>query len=130
MDCLTLKEKNKRGINMSNIKVQRTNSDILRILSVALRDKTTTDFSNVTVLSVETSADFAFARVHVEISGDEVTKSQTFAELEKASGFLRNQVASKTNLRQTPSLRFVLDRGRENASRVEELLNQINSKKE
>ncbi|MCL2851060.1 MAG: 30S ribosome-binding factor RbfA [Firmicutes bacterium] len=114
---------------MSNIKVQRTNSDILRILSVTLRDKMATDFSSVTILNVETSADYSLARVQVEISGEETEKNQVFAELEKASGFLRNEVASRVKLRQTPQIRFVLDRGRENATRVEELLAQINSGK-
>jgi len=112
---------------MSNIKIQRTNSDILRILSVTLREKMATDFSAVTILNVDTSADYAFARISVEVSGDDVTKNNVFAELERASGFLRNEIASRVKLRQTPQLRFVLDRGRENASRVEELLNQISS---
>jgi len=88
-----------------------------------------TDFSAVTILNVETTSDFSLARVHVEISGDDVEKGNVMAELEKASGFLRNEVASRVKLRQTPSLRFVLDRGRENATRVEELLAQINSGK-
>ena len=114
---------------MNNIKLQRTNSDILRIVSVTLRDKADSlALRHVTVLSVETSADFSFARVHVEITGDERTKAETMAQLERASGFLRSEISARVKLRQTPQLRFVLDKGRENANRVEELLAQINNK--
>jgi len=111
-----------------NIQIQRTNSDILRILSVTLRDKMSNDaLRGVSILNVETSADYAFARVFVEIEGSDADKQRSMGELEKSAGFLRNEVASRTSLRNTPQLRFVLDRGRENASRVEELLSQINS---
>jgi len=111
-----------------NIQIQRTNSDILRILSVTLRDKMSNDaLRGVTVLNVETSADYAFARVAVEIEGTDAEKQNAMNELEKSVGFLRNEVATRTSLRNTPQLRFQLDRGRENASRVEELLAQINS---
>ena len=114
---------------MSNVKIQRTNSDILRILSVTLRDKVdNAALRGVTVLNVETSADFSFARVYIEAAGTDAEKQQVMAELERASGFLRNEIASRVKLRQTPALRFMLDRGRENANRVEELLAQINSK--
>lgn len=109
---------------MSNIKIQRTNSDIMKILSVALRERAeNASFLDVTILRVETSADYAVARVFVQCD------ESALRELEKASGFLRNEIASRVKLRQTPQLRFMLDKGRENADRVEELLAQINSKK-
>jgi ribosome-binding factor A len=110
---------------MRNVKLERTNSDIFRILSITLRDKMREDFTNVTILGVETSADYSVAKVFVEIAGDEVMKKRTFAELDKAGGFLRNEVANRVKLRLTPQLRFILDRGRENTARVEELLLQI-----
>lgn len=94
---------------------------------MAIRDKVRADLGNVTILSVDTSADYAFARVFVEIQGDETERQRALAELERAGGFLRTEIASRVKLRQTPQLRFSLDRGRDNANRVEELLNQINS---
>ena len=111
-----------------NRKIQRANSDIFRIISSSLRDKLgNVSFSGVTVLSVDTSGDFSHAKVYVEISGDQETQTQIMNELNGASGLLRTQVAQRLSLRQTPQIRFMLDRGRENASRVEELLAKINS---
>jgi ribosome-binding factor A len=48
--------------------------------------------------------------------------------LERASGFLRNEIAQNVKMKQAPRLRFILDKGIENAARVEELLAQINKK--
>ena len=115
---------------MSNVRVQRTNSDILRVVTTTIQQKLANEaLLNVSVLSVETSADFAHAKIFVQVLGSEAEKANAMAELEKASGFIRNEVASRVKLRQTPNLRFMLDRGQENVDRVEELLAQINSKK-
>jgi ribosome-binding factor A len=47
--------------------------------------------------------------------------------LHSASGFLRRHLAKVLNVRHVPVLHFKEDRGLENASRVHELLKQINS---
>ena len=113
---------------LKNRKIQRANSDIFRIISSSLRDKLgNISFTEVSVLGVDTSADFAIARVSVEISGDEATQRRVLADLDGVSGLLRTQIAQRLSLRQTPQIRFQMDRGRENANRVEELLNQINN---
>ncbi|MCL2846927.1 MAG: 30S ribosome-binding factor RbfA [Firmicutes bacterium] len=111
---------------MSNVKVQRTNSDILRVVTTTIQQKLGNDaLVGVHVLGVDTSSDFSVARISVEIPGDDAAKRRGIQELERASGFIRNEIASRVQLRQTPQLRFILDRGAENASRVEELLQQI-----
>ncbi|MCL2756162.1 MAG: 30S ribosome-binding factor RbfA [Firmicutes bacterium] len=110
-----------------NVKIQRANADILRVLTVTLREKMQNEhFAGVTILNVETSADYAFTKVFVEIDGNDAEKTKAMSELEKSAGFLRSELASRVKMRQTPQLRFHLDRGRENANRVEELLAQIN----
>ena len=102
-----------------NTKIQRINSDILRTLSVAVRQKTgDASLQDVTILRVETAADLSEAKVYVNTG---------VAALERASGFLRNEIAQSVKMKQTPRLRFIIDKGPENAARVEQLLAQINS---
>lgn len=107
-----------------NIKIQRTNSDIQRVLTIALTQKLGNPMlSSVHILQVETSADLSVARVHVDITSEEPDK--VMAELSSAAGFLRNEIAKSVKLRRAPELRFIRDVGRANAMRVEELLAQI-----
>jgi len=90
-----------------NTHIQRVNSDIIRLL------RSLTD-ANIT--RVETTADFGECKVWVE--GD-------VAKLEKSAGYLRTEIANSIKMKKTPVLRFIKDKGIENAARVEELLKVI-----
>ena len=92
----------------ANTHVQRINADIMRLL------RSLTD-ANIT--RVETTADFSECKVWVEESD--------LANLEKRSGFLRTEIAHSIQMKKTPILRFMVDKGLENAARVDELLKQI-----
>jgi len=116
---------------MTNVRIQRVNAEIMRVLTLALRDKMGNHhLAGVTVRMVETTSDFSLARVFVQVSGDEAEKSRVMSELDRASGALRNHVAMRVTMKRIPELRFILDRGRDNANRVDELLAQINSIKQ
>ena len=41
--------------------------------------------------------------------GDDAAAAETLAGLKSAEGYIRKQLASKINLRNTPELRFVMD---------------------
>ena len=98
---------------MENRKIQRINSDIYRIIaSYVAENGIATD-----VIEVQTSADLSTAKVFV---------TAELENLENVATFLRGEIARRMNLRNTPKLKFIRDRGRENATRVEELLGQIN----
>ena len=79
----------------------------------------------VTVTRVTVSADVAHATVRVSVMGSEEQKDSSMAGLERARGFLRTHLAKNLALRTAPELHFVLDRGLENASRIDAILEQI-----
>jgi ribosome-binding factor A len=63
----------------------------------------------VTVLSVEVSADLRNATVFVSIMGDENQRRHTFRGLVHATGFLQARVAARLQTRFTPVLAFKHD---------------------
>lgn len=79
----------------------------------------------VTVTGVTVSADGAHATVRVSVMGSEEQKGVSMAGLENASGFLRTHLARSIESRTAPELHFMLDRGLENASRIDSILEQI-----
>jgi len=97
---------------MDNRKIQRINSDIYRIIASYIAEHGIA----AEVVDVKTSADLSEAKVFV---------TAELGTLENAAAFLRSDIAKRLNLRNTPKLKFIKDRGRENAARVEELLEQI-----
>ncbi|MCL2586858.1 MAG: 30S ribosome-binding factor RbfA [Firmicutes bacterium] len=109
-----------------SIKLQRTNSDITRVLQVALTQKLGNPaLVNVNILNVETAADLSTCRVFVDIRHD--NPAEILAQLESSAGFLRNEIANNVKIRRAPAVRFIHDQGRANAERVEELLSKIHS---
>lgn len=79
----------------------------------------------VTVTRVDLSADFSHARVLVSVLGDEQARKDSLVGLQSAAGYVRHEVTQRLRLRRAPEITFVLDRGAEEAARVEELLGKI-----
>jgi len=95
-----------------NRKLQRIDSDIYRIIATFVGERGI----GADVVEVKTTADLGECKVFV---------TAEIAILEKSAGYLRTEIAKTLNLKNTPKLKFMLDKGRENAARVEELLEQI-----
>jgi ribosome-binding factor A len=114
---------------MDNRKLQRINSDILRILSIAINQKIQDDeIYGVSILDVSVSADLSLCRVSVSVDAvEESDQMRVVDALNSACGFLRSEIAHNMSIKNTPALRFSLDKGKANALRVEELLKQIKS---
>ena len=79
----------------------------------------------VTVTRVDLSPDFSHARVQVSILGDEQARLDSLSGLQSAAGYVRRQVTQRLRLRRAPEIAFVIDRGAEEAARIEELLGKI-----
>ena len=79
----------------------------------------------VTVTGVSVSADLSHATARVSILGDDQRKADALAALQHASGYLRSVLAKSMDLRTTPELHFVIDRGLEHARHIDDLLDQI-----
>jgi len=76
----------------------------------------------VTLTDVTVTADLGHAKIRF-VSGGEAEASETALEgLRSAAGFLRTRVAKALGTRVVPELHFEIDRGREHAARINEVL--------
>lgn len=78
-----------------------------------------------TVTRVELSPDLRHGRVLVSVMEEEKAQQETLAGLASATGFIRRELAQRQRLRRAPELVFMLDRGPEEAERVERLLRNL-----
>ena len=97
-------------------------SEVTEIVESELKDPR---IGFVTVTRVDLSADRSLARVLVSVLGDEQACTQSLAGLTSAVGYVRHEVTQRLHLRRAPEVVFVLDRGAEDAARIEELLGKI-----
>lgn len=85
---------------------------------------------NVTVISVEVAPDMREAKVNVSVMGSEKQKKNSLSGLQNSAGFLQQQIANRIDSRYTPKLRFVLNKGADNAMVVGELLAKIRQERD
>lgn len=76
----------------------------------------------VTLTAVEVSADYSHAKVYYTALEGESDRLQQ--GLERASGFLRSQLAHAIKLRVMPQLHFVYDASVERGARLSQLIDQ------
>ncbi len=84
----------------------------------------------VTVTDVEVSPDLRDAKVYVFIPGSRDEIDAALRSLKHAATFVRQQVAMNLDMRFAPHIHFVRDTAEENASRVTEILNDLNRRGE
>ena len=81
----------------------------------------------VTVTGVQVSRDLKFARVHVSVMGEDQIRDESLKTLQRALPFLRRELGRRIRLRNVPELEFRLDESLEQASRIDRLLDDLNS---
>lgn len=85
--------------------------------------------SLVTVTDVVVSKDLRNVRVYVNHQNDEVTPRQVLAGLQKATPWLRGQVAERLSLRAVPELTFTYDESPTRAKRLDEIFKQLSEER-
>jgi ribosome-binding factor A len=82
-------------------------------------------FASVT--DVELTADLRHAKVFVSVMGTEEEQKQSLESLNRATGFLRHELAQRLTIRHTPELSFKLDQSIARGVHLVDLLNKVGS---
>jgi len=108
-------------------RIERVNNLIRREISELLqrqvKDPRLDSF--VTVTEVSTSADLRYAKIFISRIGGEEEKQETLNVLAGASGFLRNELAKRLNLRRIPELSFQWDDSIEHGAHLSQLIDKM-----
>ena len=116
---------------MSSRRVLKVAEAIREVVAMAiLTDLRDPRIQDVTVTFVEVSADLRHAKVHVSVMGDETKQNLSLRGLQNSAGYLQQKVSNRVDLRYTPTLKFVLDKGIKNAFEVTRILNEVLPEKE
>jgi ribosome-binding factor A len=84
--------------------------------------------ANVTISGIEVSGDLKHARVFFCVMGssaDEGAKANAVSGLEKAKGFIRQELGRRLSLRYIPQLEFVYDTSFEYGDKMERILKEL-----
>src|SRR5689334_18881437 len=81
----------------------------------------------ITLTHVKVSPDLQVARVFYTSLGDDKARKETAKALERATPFLRRQIAGRLRLRRAPELSFQFDESIARQQRIEELIEEIHA---
>jgi ribosome-binding factor A len=108
-------------------RIERVNTlirkEISELIQYQLRDPRLEQF--VTVTAVETSADLKYAKIFISSFSGQQDEQKILSVLDSASGFLRSELAKKTQMRRTPELSFHWDSSIEHGDRILRLIDEV-----
>ncbi len=108
---------------MMTIKQERAAQLIMEIMgNLIMFEVTDPALETVNITEVRIDRELEYADIYVNARDD---KDQVMAGLERASGFLRRELAARTSFRRTPVLHFHWDATIEHTERIDELLNSL-----
>ena len=99
--------------------------EISNLLERQVNDPRLSKFVSVTEVTL--SPDLKYAKVYVSTLGSEVNREDLLAGFNKASGFLRKELAAHIRLRQMPELIFHYDDSIERGARILKLMGELST---
>ena len=111
---------------MANHRHERINEDAKRAISEIVRELKDPRIPVMcTVTAVQITPDLKFAKVYVSILDSQEVQQKAIKALTSAAGYVRRELARKTDLRNTPQINFVLDNSIEHGTHIAKLINQV-----
>ena len=110
-----------------NIKNTRINSEVMKELANMIRGevKDPRIAPMTCVTDVEVAPDLKTCKVYISVLGDDEKREDTLLGLRSAEGYLKRQLASRLNLRNTPSLKFISDTSTEYGIKMNKLIDEV-----
>lgn len=115
-------------MNRNNNKIDKINSELLKqisyVINYELKDPRIDAL--ITVIKVDTTYDLKISKVYISVMSKNDTKPEEVVKIiQKASGFIRNQLKTKLDIRNIPELNFIIDDSIEYGMHIEELIKEI-----
>ncbi len=113
----------------NSIKNIRINEEVYRelanlIRSGEIKDPRISEFTSV--VAVEVAPDLKTCKAYISVLGDDEALKNTYLGLKSAEGFIKRELARRINLRNTPSITFIMDRSIEYGVNMTKLIEDVN----
>ena len=112
----------------NSVKNTRVNGEVLRVLAEVIRSEIKDPRINpmTSVVAVEVAPDLKTCKAWISVLGNEESQKDTLAGVKSAEGYIRNQLAKKINLRNTPEIRFIIDQSIEYGVNMSKMIDEVN----
>lgn len=106
-------------------KVKHLETDVQRVLSDILQNEIKDKLAFITITGVKITNELSFMYAYYTVYGSEDDIKKTKETLDRANGFIKNQIAKRVKMRKVPELVFKYDSSYETGKRVDDLIRHI-----
>ncbi len=106
-------------------KVNHLETNVQRVVTDVLRNEVKDDLGFITITGVKITNELSYMYVYYTVLGDEKELEKTKVVLERANGFIKNQIAQRVKMRKVPVLIFKYDESYQKGLRVDNLIKEI-----
>jgi len=106
-------------------KVDRLESLIQRELSLILQREVKDQVGFITITGIKLTNELSFIFAYYTVFGSKEDLVKTQESLDRAKGFIKNQLASRVQMRKVPELVFKFDDTFDKGRKVDEILKTI-----
>ena len=106
-------------------KVAHLETDVQRVLSDILQNDIKDKLAFITITDVKITNELSFMYAYYTIFGTDEEKAETEQTLERAKGFIKNQIAKRVKMRKVLELVFKYDHSYETGQRVDDIIKHI-----
>lgn len=114
---------------MKGTRMSRIDSEIQKQLAKIIADFDNSEISStiISILKVETFADFSLSKIYISVLGDETKKDKIVEILNENKKTIRYKLAHTVKFKTIPDLIFIADHFEEQSQRVLKLFEKIES---
>ncbi|MGD9963734.1 MAG: 30S ribosome-binding factor RbfA [Candidatus Izemoplasmatales bacterium] len=106
-------------------KVSHLETNVQRVVTEILRDEVKDDLGFITITGVKITNELSYMYIYYTVYGDEKQLEKTAQALERANGFIKNQIASRVKMRKVPALIFKYDESYTKGQKIDNLIRKI-----
>jgi ribosome-binding factor A len=112
----------------NSVKNTRINGEVQKALAEIIRSgiKDPRIAPMTSVVAVEVAPDLKTCKAWISVLGDEKAQADTLAGLKSAEGYIRSQLAHEINLRNTPTITFIMDQSIAYGVNMSKLIDEVN----
>lgn len=106
-------------------KVSHLETDVQRALSDILQNEIKDKLAFITITAVKITNELSFMYAYYTIYGSQSDIKKTEETLQRAHGFIKNQIAKRVKMRKVPELVFKYDHSYETGKHIEDIIRNI-----
>lgn len=106
-------------------KVNHLETNVQRVVTEVLRNEVKDELGFITITGVKITNELSYMYVYYTVFGENEDLEKTAQALDRANGFIKNQIAQRVKMRKVPTLIFKFDESYLKGQKVDDIIKKM-----